>query len=173
MCGQPGFCESGQALARRPSLWAGPCFRCLAGGDKNRETHLSVDNRPVVPELSPVLRTVDLCDGIYVKTGVCACHYKAVSYEKHSCHAEGPPQSPSCPALGPGLRAARVGIVARTRHARPPAGGLNRMPADQPAADAFLGLCPTGAIRIQRIARSVPGARVLGSLLFIDSSIER
>ena len=56
-CGQLHFCQRWRALSALPTLCTPPCSRCRAGGDKSGVTQFSVDKHPVVPKLSPVLRT--------------------------------------------------------------------------------------------------------------------
>lgn len=56
-CGQLHFCQRWRALSPLPTLCTPPCSRCRAGGDKSGVTQFSVDKHPVVPKLSPVLRT--------------------------------------------------------------------------------------------------------------------
>jgi len=56
-CGQLYFCQRWQALSPLPTLCTQPCSRCRPSGDKSGASHFSVDKPPVVPKLSPVLRT--------------------------------------------------------------------------------------------------------------------
>lgn len=55
LCGQVSFALARQPLAPHQTLWTQPCCRCLLHGDKAGQGPTSVDNHPVVPELSPVL----------------------------------------------------------------------------------------------------------------------
>ena len=56
-CGQLHFCQRWRSLSALPTLCTPPCSRCLPSGDKSGATQFSVDKHPVVPKLSPVLRT--------------------------------------------------------------------------------------------------------------------
>lgn len=60
-CGQLHFCQRWRALSPLPTLCTPPCSRCLPSGDKSGATQFSVDKHPVVPKLSPVLRTARFC----------------------------------------------------------------------------------------------------------------
>ncbi len=60
-CGQLHFCQHWRALSPLPTLCTPPSSRCLPSGDKSGATQFSVDKHPVVPKLSPVLRTAGIC----------------------------------------------------------------------------------------------------------------
>ena len=60
-CGQLHFCQRWRALSPLPTLCTPPCSRCRPSGDKSGATQFSVDKHPVVPKLSPVLRTARIC----------------------------------------------------------------------------------------------------------------
>ncbi len=69
-CGQLHFCQCWRALSPLPTLCSPPCSRCLPSGDKNGASPFSVDKPPVVPKLSPVLRTVRIGGRKRAKTKV-------------------------------------------------------------------------------------------------------
>ena len=66
-CGQLHFCQRWRALSPLPTLCTPPCSRCLPSGDKSGATQFSVDKHPVVPKLSPVLRTARFCGRKWAK----------------------------------------------------------------------------------------------------------
>ena len=79
-CGQPGFSQAPRALAWPPSLCTTPCSRCCGNGDKSHAGPRHVDNSPVVPKLSPVLRTGRLIHRVSFKSALCALQTSADSY---------------------------------------------------------------------------------------------